>query len=245
MRLKKGLGQHLLISGGVVEKIVSELEPEGLDVVEIGGGTGYLTRELLKKGPRSLTVIEIDPRMAERLQTIGDPRLRVLEADATSFDLCTVGESLILCGNLPYNVWAGIIERVIICHPCVERGVFMLQKETALKLTGKEKPGWLGIFFRTYFDAVYLMSVPARFFVPKPKVSSGVVRFTKKHAEGVPSELKKYKEFLTSLFTSPRKMLRKKFPQELLAQAGIEGTRRAEELSLEEILRLYNVYGGA
>ncbi len=245
MRLRKGLGQHLLVSEGVIERIADLLEPEGRYVVEIGGGTGNLTRGILERNPRSLTVIEIDPRMVETLKNIGDQRVRVLEADATAFDLCTLGESLILCGNLPYNVWAGIIERVVLCHRCVERGLFMIQKETALKLTGKAKPGWMGTFFRTYFEAEYIMSVPARFFVPRPKVSSGVVRFTRKHAEGVPSELKKYKEFLTSLFRSPRKMLRNKVPSELLAKAGIEGTKRAEELSLEEILRLYNVYGGS
>ncbi len=242
MELKKRFGQHLLISKGVLKKIASELRAEGRHVVEIGGGTGNLTREILETNPEKLTVIEVDPEMVERLKGIGDPRLGIICEDATAFELCSLGENLLLCGNLPYNVWSGIIERVVFSHRCVEGGVFMLQKETALKLTGGERPGWIGAFFRTYFDAEYIMSVPARFFVPRPKVSSGVMRFSNKHAEGVPQDLSSYKRFLTKLFSSPRKMLRGKLPIEILREAGIEGTKRSEELSPEEILRLYNVY---
>ncbi len=243
MELRKSFGQHLLISKGVLKKIASELRAEGRHVVEIGGGTGNLTREILSTNPAKLTVLEVDPGMVERLKGIGDPRLEVIHADATTFELCSLGSRLLLCGNLPYNVWSGIIERVVFSQRCVEKGVFMLQKETALKLTGKERPGWLGIFFRTYFYAEYLMSVPARFFVPRPKVSSGVIRFYNKHAEGVPQDLSSYKKFLTHLFSSPRKMLRSKLPMEILREAGIEETKRSQELSLEEVLRLYNVYG--
>jgi len=245
MKLKKGLGQHLLVSGGVLEKIAIEADPEGKEVVEIGGGTGNLTREILRRNPQSLTVLEIDREMVNALENIGDPRLRVLEADAKEFDLCTLGKDLVLCGNLPYKVWAGIVERVVLCHRCIESGVFMLQKETALKLAGKAKPGWIGIFFRTYFEVRYVMSVPARFFVPKPKVSSGVIKFINKHAEGIPQNLIRYKEFLLTVFRSPRKMLRTKVPEEALRKAKIEGTKRVEELSLEEIIRLYNVYWGS
>ncbi len=242
MGLKKSYGQHLLVSKGVLEKIADSLDIHEKDVaVEIGGGTGNLTKALLEHPLGKLYVLELDPEMVESLRTIEDSRLEVIRTDAGKFDLCSLGESLKVAGNLPYNVGSLIVENVVFHHRCIHLAVLMLQKEVALKLSGKGSSSWLSVFLNTFYDTKYLMSVPPRFFVPPPKVDSGVIRCVRKEA---PPELdmKRYKGFLTKLFADRRKMLKKKIPERVLLKSGIDPRARVEELSVEDFLRLYNVY---
>ena len=242
MRLKKSYGQHLLRSPGVLREIASSLEiREGETVVEIGGGTGNLTRVLLEEPLGKLYVLELDPEMVERLEEIKDPRLEVLRADASRFEFCSLGENLKLVGNLPYNVGSLIIENVVFHHRCVPLGVFMLQKEVALKLSGKGDVGWLTVFLKTFYEVEYLMSVPPRFFVPPPKVDSGVIRIRKKK-EPPGMNLRRFKSFLTRLFSMRRKKLKRKLGEDILLRAGIDPNLRVEQLQMGDFLKLYNVY---
>ena len=241
-RLKKSYGQHLLVSHGVLNKIASELEiEEGDRVVEIGGGTGNLTRILLRYPLKKLWVIELDPEMVERLEDIKEPQLEVIKGDASAFNFCSLGESLKLVGNLPYNVGSLIVEQVVRCSRCIPLAVFMLQKEVAQKLSQEVSDSWLGVFTRTFYRVEYLMSVPARFFLPPPKVSSGVIRLIRREPpSGV--DIDRYKELLTTLFSMKRKKLKKKLPETLLKKANIDPELRVEQLRLEDFLALYNVY---
>jgi len=241
MRLKKSFGQHLLTSEGVLEKIADALEiEEGEKVVEIGGGTGNLTRKLLKRPLGKLFVIELDKEMVEKLKEIEDERLEVIEGDASRFPLCSLGDSLKVAGNLPYNVASLILENTVYNRECVPLAVYLLQKEVAEKLEGKKDTGWLSTFVRTFYEVEYLMTVPPRFFRPPPKVQSGLVRLKRKEKLPV-KDAKKYKAFLTKLFANRRKVLRKKVDEELLRKAGVRPEARAEELSLEDFLKLYRL----
>ncbi len=237
MRLKKHYGQHLLLSTGVVKKIleVAELE-DGDIVVEIGPGTGSLTKEILKTSIKELHCIEIDPEMINELRKLEDERLIIHHADASEFDYCQLGEQIKLLGNLPYNVTSLIIERTVFCHHCIKLAVFMVQKEVAEKLI--KGSSWLGCFLKTFFQIHYVMTVPPRFFLPPPKVQSAVIKLIK-NQEKAQIDLKKYKTFLTTLFSFKRKILRNKFPEDMLKKASIDPSKRAEELSLEEIQRLF------
>jgi len=241
MRLKKGYGQHLLLSKGVLEKISRLLEiEEGDTVVEIGGGTGNLTRFLLKAGGKKLYVLEIDPDMVEKLKEFEGAE--VIRADASEFDFCFLGKDLKLVGNLPYNVGSLIIENVVMSVRCVRFGVFMLQKEVALKLSDKGKRGWLTLFLNTFFHVDYVMSVPPKFFMPPPKVESGVIRIRRKEFHPI-TDLPRYKRFLVKLFSFRRKKLKNKIPKDLLLRAGIDPDVRVEQLTTEDFVRLYNLYG--
>lgn len=241
VRLKKHLGQHLLVSKGVLTKIADELElSEGDRVVEIGGGTGNLTREILSRNIGKLYVLEVDPAMVEMLEGIEDGRLEVLREDATSFNLCSLGEKLKVAGNLPYNVGSLIVENIAKSR-CVKLAVIMLQKEVALKLLGKEKPSWLGIFLRTFYEAEYVMSVPRKFFVPPPRVDSAVLKLRRKDKVSV-DDPDLYKKMLTRLFSARRKKLKKKISENLLLEAGVSPDVRVEDLSLEDFVRLYSLY---
>ena len=242
MRFKRSYGQHMLKSSGVLKKIVEALGVEREDtIVEIGGGTGNLTKVLLKESFGKLYVLEIDRDMVDELVKIENSRMEIIEADASRFDFCSLGESLKLVGNLPYNVGSLIIENVVFHHRCISMGVFMLQKEVALKLSGKVDTGWLTVFLKTFYDVEYLMSVPPRFFIPPPKVDSGIIKIVRKK-ECPQIFLKKFKTFLTTLFSMRRKKLKKKLSEELLRSAGVDPDLRVEQLSLGEFIRLYNVY---
>jgi 16S rRNA (adenine1518-N6/adenine1519-N6)-dimethyltransferase len=237
LRLKKFYGQHLLVSPRVLKRIVEFACLNAEDVVvEIGPGTGNLTKEILKEPIKELHCLEIDKDMIEELKKLQDPRLKIYHTDASEFDYCLLGNSLKLLGNLPYNSASLILERTVLSHRCVAMAVFMVQKEVAQKLV--KGLSWLGVFVKTFFEAEYLMTVPPRFFLPPPKVQSAVIRLTKK--EPTPEiEPKEYKAFLTKLFSFRRKALKNKLPEELLRRASIDPQSRVEGLSLEEIQRLY------
>ncbi len=242
VRLKKSLGQHLLVSEGVLKNIARSLElGPGDRVIEIGGGTGNLTKVLLEYPVKELLVIELDSQMVAQLKTIGDSRLKVIQGDATKTELCSFGEEIKVVGNLPYNVASLIVERIVFCRECITSAVLMLQKEVALRLSGKGEKGWLSFFLQVFYHVEYLMSVPPRFFIPPPKVDSGVIRIRRK--ENAPDfNSEDLKAFLIKLFSHRRKMLHKKFDRDILASAGIEPHLRADQLPLEDILELYNVY---
>ncbi len=240
MRLKKHLGQHLLVAKGVLERIVEFLDLKEEDlVVEIGPGTGNLTREILKKNFKELHLLEIDPQMVEVLQkNLRDIRVFIHNEDAVSFDLCSLGESLKVVGNLPYNVASLILEKTVLQHACIPMAVYMLQKEVAEKI--QKGPSWLSTFVRTFYKVEYLMSLPARFFIPPPKVQSGLIRLIRR--EDLPEiRLLDYKGFLTRLYSMRRKAIKNKLPEDVLLSVGIDPMCRVESLEPEKVFMIYNM----
>lgn len=241
MRLKKALGQHLLVAKDVLSKMAQLIDPKENEVLlEIGPGTGNLTREVLKYPFREIHLVELDPQMVSFLmENLRDKRVRIHQEDATRFDFCSLGSDLKVFGNLPYNVASLIVERTVLQHRCVREAVYMFQKEVGEKL--QKGPSWLSTFVRTFYHVEYLMSLPARFFRPPPKVQSALLRFKRK--EILPQmDLEDYKAFLTKLYSSRRKALKSKFPEELLVSLNIDPMLRVEALKLEEILLLYNTW---
>ncbi len=230
-----------MVSEGVLRKIAESVEiKEGDVVVEIGGGTGNLTRILLEYPLSRLYVLELDGEMVKRLREIKDSRLEVLQVDASEYDFCILGGELKLVGNLPYNVASLIIENTVHSRECVPLAVYMVQKEVAEKLEGKKETGWLSVFLRTFYEVEYIMTVPPRFFVPPPRVQSSVIRLKRKEPP-FPVDTRRYKKLLTRLFQNRRKVLRKKIKPEVLRKAGIREEARVEELRLEDFLRLYEI----
>ncbi len=245
VRPKKFLGQHFLKSKGVIEKIVNSLEISPKDtVIEIGPGTGVLTEEILKREPEKLIAIEVDGELAKLLREKFKkfPNFELINTDATKVDFCSFGKNLKLIGNLPYNVGSFIVLNTVRSKDCLNRAVYMLQKEVVERLTLKhKKPSWLGILLNTFFDTDYLMSVPARFFYPPPKVVSAVISMKPKKVQ--PSfNVEDYKRFLEKLFMQRRKMLKTKLPLEVLEKANIPPTKRVEQLGVEDFIRLYREF---
>lgn len=239
IKLKKHLGQHLLISPGVLKKIAefAELKKEET-IVEIGPGTGFLTKELLKYPIKRLILIEFDYEMVDYLKNnLKDERIVLIHADAATFDYRALNErELKVLGNLPYNMASLIVENIVFYHTLIPFSLFLVQKEVAEKwLSGKS---WLSLFIQTFYDLEYLMTVPSRFFKPPPKVNSALIKF-KRNIKKEFFDLLRYKNFLTFLYQHKRKMLKKKFPEKLLMEANLPGTLRPENLKLKEVFLLY------
>ena len=248
-RTKKRFGQHLLIASGVIQKIVDFIEVKENDIiVEIGVGTGQLTEEILKRKPEKLYGIEIDPRTYPIIkEKFGDnPSFILIQKDFFDVNLreLTEGRKIKVVGNLPYNVASLILVNMVFYIDIIQLCVFMLQKEVAEKLTARPKTKqhtFLSVFIQTFFDVEYLMSVPSRFFKPPPKVTSAVVRLKPK--QKIPDFDKKgYKNFVSSLFSSRRKMLRTKIDSHILEKTGIKPQLRAEELQVDDFVKLYSEY---
>lgn len=240
MKLKKHLGQHLLVASGVLDRITQLIDPKDGDIlVEIGPVTGNLTKKILTYPFKALHLLEIDPDMIRSLkENIKDPRVVIHEADAVGFDFCSLGENLKVFGNLPYNVASLIVENTVFYHRCIPQAIYMLQKEVAEKI--QKGPSWLSTFVRTFYKVEYLMSIPSRFFYPKPKVQSGLIRLTRK--EDAPKvDLKDYKNFLTRLYSMRRKAIKHKLPEEVLLELSIDPMCRVESLDPEKLLLIYNI----
>ena len=250
-KTKKHLGQHLLISEGVIKKIVDEIDvtPEDI-IVEIGVGTGQLTEEILKRKPEILYGIEIDktvyPLIEERLGSYKN--FILIKDNFFKVDLkkLSEGKKIKLVGNLPYNVASHILVRTVEEIEIIERYVFMLQKEVAEKLIAKPRTksySFLTVFIQSFYRVEYVMSVPARFFKPPPKVTSAVVKMIPEPKLET-AHIKQYREFLSKLFSNRRKMIKSKVDSESIKKAGIKETARAEELSVEDFIRLFKAQIG-
>ncbi len=243
MRLKKSLGQHLLKDKGVIKRIVDAggIGPEDR-VVEIGPGGGALTEEILKRNPSELYLVEIDPEWAEHLKRKFGDRVKVFNADATTFDFSSLGENLKFFGNLPYNVSTRIIRNLLDHRKVMKRGVFMVQDEVADRLTatsGKEY-GYLPALLQNFFRIKKLFKVPPKAFVPPPKVMSAVFEMEPTGFDMEEGELLAFENFLKKAFSMRRKKLKKnlgikKFPPPF---SGLE-EKRAEEIPPGTFLELF------
>ncbi len=250
-KTKKRFGQHLLVSEGIIKKIVDEIDikPEDI-IVEIGVGTGQLTKEILNRKPKKLYGIEIDktayPIIEEKFSSFEN--FVLIKKDYFDVNLYEIAENkkIKLVGNLPYNVSSLILVDAVFKIDILKLCVFMVQKEVAEKLVAKPKGKnftFLTVFIQTFFDVEYIMSVPARFFSPPPKVTSAVVKLIPKENSPV-KDKKEFKNFVSNLFSQRRKMLRTKIEEDILKKAGINPKSRVEELDKDQILKLYFITKG-
>jgi 16S rRNA (adenine1518-N6/adenine1519-N6)-dimethyltransferase len=178
--------------------------------------------------------------MLNILRDIEDKRLEVLHADASKFNFCSLGESIKVVSNLPYNMASLILENIILHHVCIPMGILMFQKEVALRLAGKGEISWLSVFLRAVYKVEYKMSVPPRFFRPPPRVQSGVLKISRRDDIRI-SDLKDFKDFLVRLFANRRKRLGGKLEERILKAVGIDPNRRVDSLELEEFIGLYRM----
>lgn len=249
---RRGLGQHFLLNGNLTAKIARAAGPlEDLDVLEVGPGPGGLTRALLAAGARRVVAIERDVRCIEALVPLnahyGD-RLVVLEGDALTED----GEAVLaaeacVVANLPYNIATPLILGWLARGPRFRHLTVMVQKEVATRLVapaGGKAYGRLAVACGWRAEARILFDIPAQAFTPPPKVTSTVVQLVPRAAPLAPAPAAEMEEVTRAAFGQRRKMLRASLkaatrdPEALLSEVGIEATRRAETLEIEEFCAL-------
>ena len=195
-RFSKSLGQNFLTAAWVPERIAEEA---GLDeqtgVVEVGPGIGCLTAELAKRAGR-VAAIELDRALLPVLkETVRDfDNVTVIPGDATKLDLRTLAEEKlpglrpVVCANLPYNVTTPLLTALIEAG-CFETITVMIQREVARRICagpGSADYGAFGLFVQWYCETELLFDVPPSCFVPQPKVTSSVIRLTRRPAPPLP-----------------------------------------------------------
>jgi 16S rRNA (adenine1518-N6/adenine1519-N6)-dimethyltransferase len=255
LHARKALGQNFLLDLNLTGKI-ARAAGDLVDhtVIEVGPGPGGLTRALLSNGAKRVVAIERDERCLAALAEISahyPGRLQVVSADALKVDMAdlTKGEPTKIVANLPYNVGTELLIRWLATSewpPFYQSLTLMFQKEVAERIVarpGADAYGRLGVLAGWRTDARIAFDVPARAFTPPPKVTSSVVHLVPRPAP-VAADIRRLERATEAAFGQRRKMLRQSLKslggETLLQRVGIDPTRRAETLSVEEFVRLAN-----
>ncbi|MEO0225455.1 MAG: 16S rRNA (adenine(1518)-N(6)/adenine(1519)-N(6))-dimethyltransferase RsmA [candidate division WOR-3 bacterium] len=244
MRLKKSLSQHLLWNKKVAEKIVNFARIESNDeIVEIGSGTGILTRAMAIHA-KKIYAVEIDREMVKILKKnlAGFNNIEIIEQDFLTLTIAHFNRPLII-GNIPYRITTRIIKKLIDERDFFARAILTMQREYAQRLLarpGNKEYGSMTIFTGYHFRINRGFLIPPGQFRPRPKVSSMVVEFIRREINfGLePDDLNGFFDFVKRLFCYRRKKI-STIVKKLYGIALIYN-RRPEELEIEELINLYN-----
>lgn len=249
-RARKRFGQNFLTDEKVIHSIVSAINPlSGQSLIEIGPGQGALTFELLES-IGSMQAVEIDRDLIRYLREVSSQhgQLELIEADALTVDFRTLGESLRIVGNLPYNISTPLILHLLSYVDVIQDMHFMLQKEVVQRLAaspGSKAYGRLSIIVQYLCEVDYLFTVYPEAFDPKPKVDSAIVRLTP-HAVNPysPIELPVLQKVVAKAFSQRRKTLRNNLKglinEQELEALEIDPSRRPETLTIDEFVKIGN-----
>ncbi|WP_040279339.1 16S rRNA (adenine(1518)-N(6)/adenine(1519)-N(6))-dimethyltransferase RsmA [Psychroserpens damuponensis] len=247
VKAKKHLGQHFLNDEQIAKDIADTLSLEGYkQVLEIGPGTGVLTKYLLQKDVKT-HVIEIDTESVEYLKAnylnLAD---RVHEKDFLKHDLTQIfgHEPFAIIGNFPYNISTQIVFKTLEMREQIPEFSGMFQKEVAARICSKEGSkvyGILSVLTQAFYEAEYLFTVPPTVFTPPPRVDSGVLRLKRKENFTLPVDEKLFFRVVKTAFQQRRKTLRnslKSFNLSDNLKANVIFGKRPEQLSVDSFLEL-------
>jgi 16S rRNA (adenine1518-N6/adenine1519-N6)-dimethyltransferase len=247
VRPKKALGQHFLKDLQIAERIAGTLSGyEGLPVLEIGPGTGVLTRFLLEAG-HDLTVVELDGESVAYLKK-NFPALegRIITGDFLQLDLLKLfPPSFCVTGNYPYNISSQIFFKVLDYKDQIPCCSGMLQKEVAERLAagpGSKTYGILSVLLQAWYNVEYLFTVSEEVFDPPPKVKSGVIRIKRNNRTTLNCDEALFKTVVKTSFNQRRKTLRNSMKRLLGKDCPDYGLpvfdKRPEQLSVEQFIEL-------
>lgn len=249
---RKRFGQNFLSDPNIIRNIIEAIRPQPGDrMVEIGPGLGAMTEPLMARLGH-LHVVEIDRDLIARLKTAHSPdKLTIHEGDALKFDfgsLVADGAPLRVVGNLPYNISTPLLFHLADYAETVYDMHFMLQKEVVERMVaepGDADFGRLSVMLQYRFWMEWLIDVPPESFDPAPKVDSAVVRLIPKPLSDLRAKsLDKLGKVVLQAFSQRRKMLRNTLKGTLddtgFAALGIDPTRRAEDIPVEDYVRIAN-----
>ncbi len=243
MKAKKRLGQNFLRDAAVARRIVNALDLSAADtVVEIGPGTGALT-EYLIESDANVIAVEFDRDLIAELQHrfCSANNFSLINADALRLDLADLGgEKIKIAANLPYNIATPILQQLAGGRENIAALVLMFQREVVDRIIAEPATsprGYLSVLAQNAFEAERLFDVPPSAFSPVPKVWSSVVRLTPKQTAADEAD---FLHLVSVAFAHKRKTLLNNLKTaflhaaDALAAAGIDASRRAETLTLEE-----------
>jgi len=257
MRPLKSFGQNFLVDRSVLENIVeaAAIEPDD-ELLEVGSGTGVLTRELAKQA-RRVVAVELERDMLSLLKstTAAYPNVELVARNLLFLDPVEIFAQAPykLVANLPYYITAPTFRHFLESANPPRLIVVMVQAEVAQRIIAE--PGSLSVLalsVQLYGQPRIIARVPARAFYPAPKVDSAILRVdVNPQAPLLPAERAKFFRLVHAGFSEKRKQLHNSLTHGLhvknevvrswLATAAIDISRRAETLSIEEWLRLARV----
>jgi len=251
IRAKKSLGQNFLIDKNIIDKIINTVPITGNEVLEVGPGTGNLTKEILKNNPSKIYLVEKDTFLAKNLEEIIDERVKIFNEDILKFDEYSLSnKKIIVFGNLPYNVSTEILSTWITKlknNYWFSDLVLMFQKEVADRIIAQFNTsayGRLSILANWRLNINKICDISPESFSPKPKIQSSLIHFTpKKNFVEIKNPLNLEK--ITRIFFSHRrKMLKKPFNQifngnnNLLNKLNINLNLRPQNLDFDTYYKL-------
>ncbi len=250
---RKRFGQNFLHDQNVINNIVNAINPQPDDnLVEIGPGQGALTCQLLPR-LEQMHAVELDrdliPIVEAACSTLGD--LTIHSSDVLKFDFTTLFEKdrpLRVAGNLPYNISTPLIFHLLEHRSLIKDMHFMLQKEVVDRMAAAPNSsayGRLSVMVQHHCKVEPLFTIGPGAFNPPPKVHSSVVRLTPWDTSPIHIEDdSRFSSVVTAAFAQRRKTIRnslkKLITAEQFEQSGIDPSRRAETLTLEEFATLSN-----
>ncbi len=252
---KKNLGQNFLLDLNLTRKIARSAGPlEGHTIVEIGPGPGGLTRGLLMEGAKKVIAVERDERVLPALEQISAAypgHLEIISGDALEVNWPEIvdGPTKIVA-NLPYNIATALLIGWLTSDqwpPWFSSLTLMFQKEVAERIvaeSGNKTFGRLSVLSQWRADAEKLFDVPRQAFTPPPKVTSSIVHITPHQKPQFDCKMDALERVTKAAFGQRRKMLRASLkgilpnPQQVLENAGIDPTLRAEQLQVKDFCAL-------
>ena len=262
----KNLGQSFLVDNNITSRIVEASKVGEADtVVEIGAGLGAMTAMIAAR-VKQVIAVEIDPKLVKVLESeLWETRtIEIIEGDILRYDFSSplAGSGKVqVVGNIPYNLSSQIIFRLLEFRNHISSATLMLQREVAERITappGTKAYGILSVILPMHARVRHVMTVPATCFYPVPKVDSSVLRLEMRECPRYPlGDEGIFLETVKAAFAMRRKTLANNLkgmprlrgkgvnPLALLREAGIDGGRRGETLSVEEFATLSEIISRA
>lgn len=245
VKAKKYLGQHFLRDENVAVHIVESLISTNLPILEIGPGTGVLTKYLVDRP--DFYAVEIDDESIVYLkENFSQLKDNLLEGDVLKMDLKNYFEDkFTIIGNFPYNISSQIFFKVLAYKDQVDEVVCMIQREVAQRIAeppGSKTYGILSVFLQAYYDIEYLFTVHEHVFDPPPKVKSAVIRLKRNNKVSIDCDDVAFFRIVKMAFNHRRKTLRNSLKQEIADRTEISEQEvfnlRPERLGVDDFVAL-------
>lgn len=239
---KKYLGQHFLKDENIAFKIVDALTKTATNTIEVGPGTGVLTKHLL--GRDGFMAFDVDQESVDYLkQNYPENASQVYFQDFLKYDLSGLNGDISVIGNFPYNISSQLFFKIWDSRGQVGEVVCMIQKEVADRIVAKEGNktyGILSVLLQAFYDIQYLFTVPPHVFNPPPKVNSAVIRLVRNDVQVLDCDEVLFKKVVKAGFGKRRKTLRNSL-KDLNLEFPTDSPvfdKRAEQLSVSEFVQL-------
>ncbi len=220
IKAKKSLGQNFLIDKNILNKIVNIVNIKDKTILEVGPGTGNLTSLILEKNPKKIFVIEKDNQLSKILKNNFENQIVIINEDILNIDETSIfDESVIVFGNLPYNISTEILSKWIINlkdNYWFDYLILMFQKEVADRIIANFNTphyGRLSIISNWKLNIKKICDIKPQAFSPKPKIDSSLLLFSPKINFIKFNDPKNLEKITRIFFNQRRKMIKKPFNQ--------------------------------